>query len=127
MRVKTHGPHGVRRVNAHGVRCVRACVRALSAQCVRVRTLAGCAACARADARGVRRVRVFASRPGRSGLVRPFLRFGCAEPVSNGSTSLGSQGCRASPAVPAALGACAKLKQLEPRGGQKLFLRRAEK
>ena len=58
---------GARRVNAHGVRQVFACVRARSAPGVRVRTLAECAVCARADARGVRRVRARVSRLVRSG------------------------------------------------------------
>ena len=54
--------HGMRRANAHRERRVRACVRARNAPSVRVQTLAECAACAHADARGVRCVRAFERR-----------------------------------------------------------------
>ena len=85
-----------------GVHQVLACGRSRSAPRARVRTLTECAVCARAQA-------------GRSGPAFLALLVR-AEPVSNGATSLGRQGCRASPTALAAQGACTKL---EPRGGQK--------
>ena len=105
-RMGEHNEHA----NAHRMRRVHARVRTRSAPCERVRTLAEWAVCARSQA-------------GRSGPAFLALRVR-VEPVSNGATSLGRQGCRASPAAPAAHGACTKL---EPRGGQKLSTHRAEK
>ena len=105
----------MRRVSAHGMRQLK--MRSGSAQ--REAQARGAhsakrkAQSAEREARSAKRVRdkYIYSRPGRL-----LQRAACVRlsSVSNGATSLGRQGHRASPAAPATQGACTRL---EPRRG----------